>query len=269
MLLLGHGEFLGREITRISVPGFIVTFRQSGSARRDDTPHCHSTPHLLLPLDTGYWSEADGFDARNPAQLIYTPADTCHRDSMVRFRGRYLSISMDDRIARQSVESVRHPIALGRPIATRIAHCIAWRAIRGDSTEPFLEEACLIAVGELARSPRLIGAARPRWLRHLLEICHSYVDTFPTISDMAAMIGVHPVHVTRVFRSCFGIPLSEYIRSVKVQRAAALLRTGKTSVAMAAIDNGFSDQSHLCKSFKAVMGITPSAYQALFRVYPS
>jgi AraC family transcriptional regulator len=265
-LLLGHGEFLGREITRISAPGFIVTFRHSSSGRRDDKAHCHSTPHLLLPLDKGYWSEADGFDESDPSQMVYTPAGTCHRDSMVRLGGRYLSISIDKSLTDHTVRSVRHPLALGRPVASRIAHCIAWRTIRGDLPELFVEEACLTLVGELNHSPTMVGTSRPYWLRHVIEICHSYVDRFPTIADVGSMIGIHPVHITRVFRKCYGIPLSKYILSVKVHRAAAALRTGKTSVAMVAVDNGFSDQSHLCKSFKAVMGITPSAYQTLFRL---
>jgi AraC family transcriptional regulator len=85
------------------------------------------------------------------------------------------------------------------------------------------------------------------------------------ISGMAAVAGVHPVHAARVFRSHYGVSLSHYILSVKVQRAAAALRTGKISAAMAAIENGFTDQSHLCRAFKGVLGTTPRAYRRLFR----
>jgi AraC family transcriptional regulator len=266
MLLLGHGEFLGREITRRSAPGFIVTFRRSGSGQIDAKPHCHSTPHLLLPLDRGYWSEADGFDESHPSQLIYTPADTCHRDSMVHFGGRYLSISVDAPIIESTVPRLSHPVALSRPIAARVAHCVAWRTVKRDLTDLFLEEACLTLVGELHRSERSRDYACPPWLRQVIEIVHGRGDSLPSISTIGEMIGIHPVHITRVFRLRYGIPLSKYILSIRVQHAMAALRSGKTTVGMVAANNGFTDQSHLCKSFKAILGITPSGYQALFRV---
>ena len=43
----------------------------------------------------------------------------------------------------------------------------------------------------------------------------------------------------------------------------AALRAGTLSVAAVA-ECGFSDQSHLCKAFKAVMRMTPTEYRALF-----
>jgi AraC family transcriptional regulator len=263
VLLLGHGEFLGREITRVSAPGFIITFRRSGSGRTDDKPHAHATPHLLLPLDTGYWSEADGFDGTSPSQLIYTPAGVSHRDSMARLGGRYLSISIEDRIIEHSGARLYHPIAITRPLAWRIGHDIAWRTMGGELSEPYVEDACLTLVGELSRTAP--GTRRPPWLRRLVDLCHGSGDRFPVISGMAGTVGVHPVHAARVFRSHYGVSLSHYILSVRVQRAAAALRTGKASAAMAAIENGFTDQSHLYRAFKAVLGTTPRSYRRLFR----
>jgi AraC family transcriptional regulator len=261
LVLLRHGEFLGREISRIRVPGFVVTFRRSGSGRKDEKPHCHGNPNLLLALDRGYWSEADGFDEGNPAQLFYTPAGTCHRDSMVRLGGRYLSISIDDRVVGNSARDLRHPVALERPLAARIAHSMALRNAQGDLSPLFVEDACLALVGELnsrARTPR------PHWLEHIVELCNGCFKELPSISDIGTMIGIHPVHVSRVFRSHYGMPLSKYIVSVKIERAAAALRAGTLSVAAVAAETGFSDQSHLCKSFKSVMGVTPREYKALF-----
>jgi AraC family transcriptional regulator len=265
VLLLGHGEFLGREVNRVSVPGFIITFRRSGSGRKDDKPHAHATPHLLLPLDPGYWSEAIGFDETWPSQLIYTPAGVSHRDSMARLGGRYLSISIEDTIIEHLAAQLRHPIAITRPLAARIANGIAWRTMSGELSGPYVEDACLALVGELSVSRAAPETTCPAWLRRLVDLCHSSVDSFPVISGMAATVGVHPVHAARVFRSHYGVSLSHYILWVKVQRAAAALRTGKTSAAMAAIENGFTDQSHLHRAFRAVLGTTPRSYQKLFR----
>jgi AraC family transcriptional regulator len=265
LVLLRHGEFLGCEIGRATASGFIATVRKSGSGEKDKLPHSHGNPHLLLPMDEGYWSEADGFDEKSSSQLFYTPAGTSHRDSMVRLGGRYLSISVDNFALENSELELRVPIALERPPAARIAHGIAVKILHGYLSELVLEEACLALIGELSDHTRKIGESPPRWLKYVIEMCNSRPQIWPKISDIADAIDVHPVHVTRVFRNHFGLPLSRYILSIKIERVAAALRAGKFSVAAIAAENGFSDQSHLCKSFKLLMGVTPSEYRALFK----
>jgi AraC family transcriptional regulator len=263
-VLLHYGEFLGREINRVCVPGFILTFRRSGSGRRDEKAHGHSTPNLLLPLDVGYWSEADGFDDSNPSQLVYTPSGVEHRDSMVRLGGRYLAISIDDYIVEEPLQGWRFPVALERPIATRIAHLLALRNMTGQLSGLMVEDACLSIVAELEAQTAVSRVSRPPWLKRVVEICDRGLKELPGIAEIAATVGIHPVHLTRVFRSCYGFPLSKYIVAVRIERAAAALRAGSQSVAAIAAETGFSDQSHLCKAFKAVMGMTPHEYKGLF-----
>ncbi len=263
-MLLPFGKFLGREVNRVSIPGFEVTLRRSGSGRIDTRPHSHSTPNILIPLQEGYWSEADGFDAHNPMQLIYTPAGIMHRDSMARLGGRYLAISLRNDIAAESLESVRHPVAVERPNALRIAWAIAASNLSGDLSELFAEEACLNIIAEIKAQQQLRMRPRPRWLRHVIELCHGSLRPLPRIGEIAARIGVHPVHVTRVFRSAYGVPLSKYLASIRAERAAAALRAGTLSVAEIAAATGYSDQSHLCRSFKSLMRMAPTEYRAIF-----
>jgi AraC family transcriptional regulator len=262
-IVLHHGDFLGRELSRISAPGFVVTFRRSRSGRRDDQHHHHDTATVLVPFDRGYWSDADGFDESNPLQIIYTPAGTAHRDSMMRLGGRYLAISVDNGLVDEVTPHLRFPVALGGPLAMRVAHRMALMSIKGNSSSVAVEDACLTLLGELDRHRR-VNTAPPPWLQRVLEICHSAVDRSPTIAEISRIVAIHPVHVTRVFRRRYGIPLSQYIASIRVERAAAGLRAGWRSVAAVAAENGFTDQSHLCKTFRATLGVTPRTYRASF-----
>ena len=263
-MLLRYGEFLGCEVNRVSVPGFVLTFRRSGSNRRDRHAHSHTTPNLLLPLDPGYWSEADAFDPCAPSQLIYTPAGVEHRDSMVRLGGRYLAISIDRSVVEEPLRALRFPIALDRPLAIRTAHVLAARDLSGQLSAALVEEACLSIVGQLELHVQSAGGARPRWLSRVVEICRSSGGDWPSIAAIGARVGIHPVHITRVFRRHYGSPLSQYILASKVEQAAAALRAGSLSVAAIAAETGFWDQSHLCRAFKAMIGIPPREYRALF-----
>lgn len=241
-----------------------ITFRRSGSDRRDRNAHSHTTPNLLLPLDPGYWSEADALDPCVPSQLIYTPAGVEHRDSMVTLGGRYLAISIDGTVVEEPLGALRFTIALDRPLAIRTAHVLAARNLSGELSALLVEEACLSIVGQLELEMRSVGGPRPVWLRRVVEICRASGGDWPSIAAIGARVGIHPVHITRVFRKHYGSPLSQYILASKVEQEAAALRAGSLSVAAIAAEAGFWDQSHLCRAFRSVIGITPREYKALF-----
>lgn len=60
-----------------------------------------------------------------------------------------------------------------------------------------------------------------------------------------------------MFRSAFGLPPHKYLEGLRVRRAEELIRAG-LPLAEAALASGFSSQSHLNRSFKHILGITPA-----------
>jgi AraC family transcriptional regulator len=81
-----------------------------------------------------------------------------------------------------------------------------------------------------------------------------------TIRAIAEEIEVHPVHLTRSFRSAYGITLITAIRDLRITYAASLLRAHKP-IAQIAVESGFADQSHFTRMFRRVMGMTPRNYR--------
>jgi transcriptional regulator GlxA family with amidase domain len=63
----------------------------------------------------------------------------------------------------------------------------------------------------------------------------------------------------RVFRASFGLPPYKYLEQIRIQQARRLIRLGfpLTHVVHA---TGFSDQSHLTRYFKRIVGVTPGMY---------
>jgi AraC-like DNA-binding protein len=80
------------------------------------------------------------------------------------------------------------------------------------------------------------------------------------LDELAAAADVSRFHLIRVFRRRYGLTPFAYQRNRRIEKARAVLRTGK-SIADAAAAAGFSDQSHLGRSFRAVMGSTPGEYR--------
>lgn len=80
------------------------------------------------------------------------------------------------------------------------------------------------------------------------------------IGDVAASAGVSRSHLYRLFVRHISIPPNEYLVRYRVNKAAALLETGKLTVGETAYSTGFSDQLYFSRVFKKYMGMPPSRY---------
>ena len=80
------------------------------------------------------------------------------------------------------------------------------------------------------------------------------------LDELAAAAGLSRFHLIRVFQRRYGLTPFAYQRNRRIEKARAVLRAG-SSIADAAAAAGFADQSHLGRSFRAVMGSTPGEYR--------
>jgi AraC-like DNA-binding protein len=80
-----------------------------------------------------------------------------------------------------------------------------------------------------------------------------------TIDELAREAGLSAFHLIRVFRASFGLPPYRYLELVRIRHARRLIRRG-WPLAQVVHATGFSDQSHLTRHFKRVVGVTPGGY---------
>jgi AraC family transcriptional regulator len=80
------------------------------------------------------------------------------------------------------------------------------------------------------------------------------------LKDIAQAASLSRFHLARLFKHVVGVPPHQYLIQMRVQSAHSLLSAGagKRSLAEVALAVGFSDQSHLTRHFKRVLGVTPS-----------
>jgi len=83
-------------------------------------------------------------------------------------------------------------------------------------------------------------------------------DVRPSVSALARIIDVHPVHLARQFRRVYGVSLREYRTIQMVKRAAAVILETNAPLSRVAHDCGFADHSHMCRAFRRVAGWSPS-----------
>jgi AraC-like DNA-binding protein len=80
-----------------------------------------------------------------------------------------------------------------------------------------------------------------------------------SIDELACITGTSRFHFIRSFHAAFGMPPHAYINQVRLQHARKLLLAGQT-VAEAAAESGFYDQSRLTRLFRRAYGVTPALY---------
>ena len=81
-----------------------------------------------------------------------------------------------------------------------------------------------------------------------------------TLDDLARVAYLSPYHLTRVFTNEVGLPPHAYLTQVRIQYAKRLL-SSDCPLTDVAYDVGFSDQSHLNRRFKRIVGLTPGEYR--------
>ena len=79
-----------------------------------------------------------------------------------------------------------------------------------------------------------------------------------SVEEIARAVGFSTYYFARSFRKAFAVTPHKYIQSLRVERAKLRVISSNDPLAQIAVECGFSDQSHMNRVFKRVMGITPN-----------
>lgn len=93
----------------------------------------------------------------------------------------------------------------------------------------------------------------------------AYIEQFYNktihIEDIAGTIGLSADYFSRLFKQFTGLAPMEYMKNVRLAKAAELLKNPGITVSQVAQEVGIDDPSYFTRQFKQVLGISPSQYQ--------
>ena len=87
----------------------------------------------------------------------------------------------------------------------------------------------------------------------------------PSLADLAQLTGLSRYQVLRRFERAYGLPPHAWLLRRRAERARVLIRDGAT-LAKAALETGFSDQSHMTRVFARQFGFNPGAWRRASRL---
>lgn len=82
----------------------------------------------------------------------------------------------------------------------------------------------------------------------------------PTLEEIGRAVGCSPFYLSRTFSTATGLTIPQYIRQLRMERAAELLKAGRLNVTEVAMEVGYSSPSHFSQAFHETFGCCPGLY---------
>ena len=82
----------------------------------------------------------------------------------------------------------------------------------------------------------------------------------PTLEQLGRETGCSPFYLSRTFSKETGQTIPQYLRQLRLDRAAGLLKQGKMNVTEVALEVGYSSLSHFSQAFHQQFGCCPGLY---------
>ena len=230
--------------------------------------HVHARTCVATTLDGTFDSRMRGRSHWSRASMLLTePAGERHENLFGPSGAHVLVVQPDSRRLEllrpftRFLDSINH---LTDPHVGLLARRLSIEIARPDELTPLAAEALgleLLAVA--ARQFTAAGSScAPAWLARVRERLHDDFADAPTLHALARIAGVHPGHLTRVFRRHYGRSIGAYLRDVRLEWSARRLAASEDPLIAIAAAAGFADQSHFTRAFKARFGCTPGRYRS-------
>ena len=231
-------------------------------------PHRHEDASFIVVVAGSYRERIGGVETdHGPGHMLCYPALATHSQQFGPAGARKL-VFAPPAAAAEFLEGHGLSLTTARACQAPAIRQLASRALaelrNQDEFAPLaLEGVLLELVSAFARQTRPDGrASPPRWIRAARELVCETAGRRVSLDGLAAALGKHPIHLAREFRRYFGTSIGAFRRARRVEQAVAMLRRRDVDLSDVALACGFASHSHLCRSLKAVYGMTPSAFRS-------
>lgn len=254
----GSREVAGLGLTRTRFP-----------AGHQAPRHSHERAFFCLTLQ-GAFTESYGRTAQEcrPSTLLFHPPADPHSDR-THAEGCCFIIEIGvpwlDRL-RQSGIVLEEPVAFEGRLPALAARLYREWSDPDEASGLAIEGLALEMLAEASRrNTKVLERGDPRWLKQARELVAARFSENLTLDEIAAAVGVHPVHLARTFRQRYHRTLGDYIRELRLEFATRELCGSDTPLLEIALAAGYCDQSHFSTSFKRHTGMSPGRFRAAFR----
>ena len=208
------------------------------------------------------WTAADG-------AILAIPPDAAHSAEPLKGRGwTYRSLYPSFEVMDAALESSSADARFGQPVIADASLAAAIVSVhvdleRSGSTLKNEERLLSLLRSIVDRHAARSASARAPASSGPVLSARRYIDEnyarAVRLAELSSMCGLSPFHLIRSFSDSVGMTPHSYLMQVRATRARDLLLAG-IPISTSAFECGFSDQSHLTRTFKRIFGVTPGVY---------
>ena len=82
----------------------------------------------------------------------------------------------------------------------------------------------------------------------------------PALEELGRKVGCSHFYLSRIFSAQTGLTITQYLRKLRMERAAELLRAGEHNVTEVSLEVGYASLSHFSAAFHETFGCCPGLY---------
>jgi AraC family transcriptional regulator len=229
--------------------------------------HEHETVVMSFPL-AGSFVESNSASQYTCEQfgLSINPAGEGHASRFCRQETRCLVAEVRPHglgLIGESTGALGEPLYLLGAAPSALALRVYRELRSADEVSALVAEGLMLEIVALAVRERLREgrSAPPRWLLRAREYLHAHFGERVSLEQLGQVVGVHPAHLSRMFRRYYRRSVGEYARELRLDRSVRELCDPGRTLAEVAAAAGFYDQSHFANAFKRHTGMTPAQFR--------
>lgn len=264
MLTLNKGEYTGDIVSDFTIDKSIITNTVYSIEKSNPNWHSHENIHLSFVFQKGkaetrrnlLYTEKGGsvFFYHSGQQHRWITPSVVSKSINIEIENDFLiKYNLTEDEIRESIENNVDTKALILKIQREMQ-------VNDTSSSAAIQTLLLELVNY---SKTTINTERPLWVNTLQDLLNDNWDKQLQLTEMAEVVGVHPVTISKYFRRYFSCTLGDYQRKLKVNRSIDLIKNSKLSLSEIAYTCGFADQSHFIRNFKQNTYFLPKDFQRL------
>lgn len=266
MQQLSKGQFYGETHFKRSVNSLMLTDTVYTHDFVDW--HYHEMPYFTFLLQggliEGYKKGRMNFTA---GTVLFHHWDECHYNHKPTEKARGFHLEIGSEFIKGhglSLQNLQGNHEVQNPLLKILFYRLLAESKSNDPLSEMIIEASVLEIFSGLNNESTDHETRmPLWVTRIREILNDHDHTSLSLTEMAHLLNIHPVHLSRSFKKYFHCTLGEYVRRIRIERAMAEMLNGNKSLTGIAHDCGFSDQSHFIRIFKAYLGTNPSFYKKM------
>lgn len=243
------------EIESVSNPGSVgVAFTsQAGAVVRRGNGRTSQRDVLSYSVGLGGHEPLSWLNVRSRSDVLEITASPILRRQIAQELRVPQHADLDD------IDNWRDPVICAIALRFR-AGIRGWRPLDAFECEALTRAAYVQALqrkfGGRVRGVGVLDVAR---LNAVIALMRANLHRDLSLAELAETAALSPYHFARSFQRSTGLPPHRFVTTLRLERAAELLRQPSRTVEQIAADIGFSNLSHFRRLFRAQFGCSPAA----------